>query len=386
MCGLGDRGINGSCVSSGPCSCVQLASTQTSFCAISLVTTTLQLIYSLVCRYIGSSISTRRQRRLPPPPSGSVAALGAFVACYLNHSLAPNTFSTYRSGWSSYQHFCFVHGLPPLPPTETVLSTYVSHLADRRITHGTINVYLSAVAYHSQLSGHRIDYSTMPTLRYVLAGIRRLQGNSLLRPKRAPITTRHLARLRAYIAQAYPPRDALMLWAAFSSAFFGLLRSSEYCSPTTTTLAPSTLLRRHLRFATDLSSASLFLPISKTDQSARGANISFFALSSPLCPVSALWHFALLPHSYATTPLFLLTNGDFLTREIVVEVLRAAFPGRRDINTHSFRIGGATALAQAGVPDYIIQINGRWPSDFSSIYPHPTRIPTHFPASDARVA
>ena len=65
--GPGDHGTNVSCVSSGPCSCVQLASTQTSFCAISLVTTTLQLIYSLVCRYIGSSISTRRQRRLPPP-------------------------------------------------------------------------------------------------------------------------------------------------------------------------------------------------------------------------------------------------------------------------------------------------------------------------------
>ena len=62
-------------------------------------------------------------------------------------------------------------------------------------------------------------------------------------------------------------------------------------------------------------------------------------------------------------PLFLLTSGDFLTRDIVIEVLQAAFPGRRDINTHSFRIGGATALAQAGVPDYIIQIIGRWSSD-----------------------
>ena len=31
-------------------------------------------------------------------------------------------------------------------------------------------------------------------------------------------------------------------------------------------------------------------------------------------------------------------------------------------STHSLRIGGASALAAAGVPDYIIQLMGRWKS------------------------
>ena len=35
----------------------------------------------------------------------------------------------------------------------------------------------------------------------------------------------------------------------------------------------------------------------------------------------------------------------------------------RNLNTHTFRIGGASAAASAGVPDSVIQILGRWKSD-----------------------
>lgn len=34
-----------------------------------------------------------------------------------------------------------------------------------------------------------------------------------------------------------------------------------------------------------------------------------------------------------------------------------------NLNTHSFRIGGASAAASSGVPDSIIKILGRWSSD-----------------------
>ena len=250
-----------------------------------------------------------------------------------------------------------------IPPTDQVLSAFVSHLADRLLTHGTIQVYLSAIAFHSQLRGHRIVYTSMPLLHYVLMGIRKVQGSLLIRPPREPITPRHMLHLRAHIIRCYRSHDALMLWAAFSSAFFGLLRSSEYCSPSPTTLSPSTLLRSHLSFSYDCSSAHLFLPMSKTDRFARGANIPFFALQSPLCPISALWHFARIRHSSPSLPLFILADSSFLTRDFTATVLRDAFPSHPHINTHSFRIGGASALAGAGVPDYIIQVIGRWSSD-----------------------
>ena len=46
----------------------------------------------------------------------------------------------------------------------------------------------------------------------------------------------------------------------------------------------------------------------------------------------------------------------------------------RDItlNTHSFRIGGATALSLAGYPDSLIQVIGRWTQQlFHSIATYP---------------
>jgi hypothetical protein len=276
--------------------------------------------------------------------------------------LAPSSRSTYRSGWSSYLQFCSLHGLPPLPVSDLSLTYFVSALADRLLSHATIQVYLSAASYHSRLLGFPVDYDAMPRLHYVLMGIRRSQGGRLSRPPRDPIASSHLLALRRHLSRFSIPRDALMLWAAVTSAFFGLLRSSEFCCPSASSFSPATLFVSHLSFAADFSSASLFLPLSKTDPFGHGVHVSLFPLSSPLCPVSALRHFLAL-RSPATGPLFTFADGSFLTRAHLVALLRHVFPGQPRLNTHSFRIGGASALAAAGVPDYVIKMLGRWSSD-----------------------
>ena len=291
-----------------------------------------------------------------------MAALGSSIDHYYSHSLATNSLCTYRSGWSAYLRFCSSHGLHPFPPAELHLAAFASHLADRHLSHTTIHVYLAAVAFHSIRLGHSLKFDAMPQLHYVLRGIRRVQGSSLSRPLRDPITNPHMLALRSYLARVFPPHDALMLWAALTSAFFGLLRASEYCSPSPTSTSPGTLLLSHVSFDEELSAATLFLPMSKTDHFGQGVNISLFDLSSPLCPVSALHHYlSVRPSTHG--PLFAFSNGDFLTRAWVVAILRVAFPAEPNLNTHSFRIGGASALAEAGIPDYTIQAMGRWSSD-----------------------
>ena len=76
----------------------------------------------------------------------------------------------------------------------------------------------------------------------------------------------------------------------------------------------------------------------------------------------ALVHF-LSTRRPGPAPLFCFDNGSYLTREGIVHILRAAYPAQSALNTHSFRVGGATALSIAGVPDSVIQILGRWSSD-----------------------
>jgi hypothetical protein len=64
--------------------------------------------------------------------------------------------------------------------------------------------------------------------------------------------------------------------------------------------------------------------------------------------------------------LWLRTDGSVPTRSWFIHRLRHHFP--TDVAGHSLRAGGATALAQAGIPPHIIQAIGRWASDTFQIY------------------
>ena len=71
-------------------------------------------------------------------------------------------------------------------------------------------------------------------------------------------------------------------------------------------------------------------------------------------------------------PLFTLGDGRFVTRKYVVSFMLVSLRGACGLNTHSFRIGGASAAASAGVPDSVIKIMGRWSSDCYRRYLHVT--------------
>ena len=188
------------------------------------------------------------------------------------------------------------------------------------------------------------------------------QSNTLSRPMRQPITANHLLAIRTFLRSSSLSRDARMLWAAVTSTFYGLLRSSEFTAPSQTSFIHSTLCIWHLSFASDHSRVTLRLPFSKTDQFGLGADIQLHRLHSKLCPFSALTRF-IRHRPPILGPLFIFSNGDFLTRSHIVTLLRTVFPNQLDLNTHSFRIGGASALAAAGLPDFVIQVIGRWSSD-----------------------
>ena len=70
-------------------------------------------------------------------------------------------------------------------------------------------------------------------------------------------------------------------------------------------------------------------------------------------------------------PLFLLQNGQPLSRSLLTDWLRlilasANIPG--NFSSHSFRIGVATVAARNGVPDHLIQALGRWSSSTYQLY------------------
>ena len=281
---------------------------------------------------------------------------------FMSASLAPNSKSTYKSAWKSYINFCIGHGLQPLPATERNLILYFTHAAIRNIAHSSMTVYLSGLRHHCQLFGHDINIESMNSLYHLLRGIRRTQGNSLTRPKRQPIKLSHLSKLHFYVSLHFKTSDANMLWCAFTMAFFGLLRSSEYTSPGDSAVSSSNLLFNHVTVSADSRIMFIYLHGSKTDPFRKGVVIRLYRLTSPFCPVQAALRYIQF-HPSNTGPFFQFQNGTHLTRIRISNILQATFPMINNINTHSFRIGGASMAASHGIPDSIIQIMGRWSSD-----------------------
>ena len=140
--------------------------------------------------------------------------------------------------------------------------------------------------------------------------------------------------------------DQLMLRAAMALAVFGFLRVGEF---TTSTQRPPTqfLARRDISLSRD--QMKVFLHFSKTDQLGKGSTIT----------IGQDWRY-LLPSSYldhckasGSRPLFHLKSRGPLTatffRHTRHHILRKSGFSPSDFNTHSFRIGAATAAAKAGL-------------------------------------
>ena len=292
------------------------------------------------------------------------------VAQFHAAALAPSTLSSYSSGVRSYQLFCLHAGLVSFPPSELTLQRYASSLGNR-VSYSTIKVYLAGVQYTSIMMGYHIALSDMPQLHYLLRGIRRAQGATFRRPRRQPITY-VLLRIIHYRIQflQYSPCQRLMFRTATALAFFGLLRVSEYTSSGRTRFnATTTLLCTDVSFNSDHSIMIIVLRASKTDPFRIGCSVRIGASGGSTCSVSLMRQYLQL-RGVSHGPLFQLGPNSFLIREDIVSLLRCCLPGVQNVNTHSFRIGGASAAASAGVPDSRIQILGRWSSDAYRRYIH----------------
>ena len=162
---------------------------------------------------------------------------------------------------------------------------------------------------------------------------------------------------------SYSAFHSLMLCAASSLAFFGLLRCSEFTSADRHRYnSASTLMVNDIAFNRNGDIMSVFIKASKTDPFRVGCRVRIAAVGGPMCPVELMLQY-LRARPECRGPLFIFEENNFLIRQDVVTFLRRVLPEVLNVNTHSFRIGGASAAASAGLPDSQIQILGRWSSD-----------------------
>ena len=241
----------------------------------------------------------------------------------------------------------------------------------RSLAPGSIKVYTAAVGNFHRQHGLKDPTRHNHRLKLVLRGATRahcLLNHTTVRHIRHPITSKILAPLLGQLkhSKSYNKHDKRMLSAAFTLAFYGFLRVSEFTSPSHKRFDP----RIH-PITTDISwSKSHFhyrLKKSKTDQLHKGQTIYLPRSRGPTCPYAAMKMY--LKHSRATSrpsPLFVFSDGTPLNRGSCLKHLRYLLKtmgyNPRHYNTHSFRIGAATSAAQAGLSSHDIKLLGRWRS------------------------
>ena len=219
-------------------------------------------------------------------------------------------------------------------------------------------------------------------LRLAIRGVQRLQGPIHLRPTRLPLTPDMLGHMLPRLKNGPQGKhDHLMLRAALTLGFFGFLRVSEF------TLRDQRFDPRLHPTMRDINWSSegmqFFIKRSKTDQVGKGTTICIGRTESRhTCAVAAMEAYRRHCHcSTHSSPLFHFKNGRPLTaksfRVTLLSLVEQCGYDPLKYNTHSLRIGAATAAARAGLPSDTIQKLGRWRSNAYLTYTrHPLTSPS----------
>jgi len=198
------------------------------------------------------------------------------LAACLSNSLAPSTLRTYRSGVQQYLLFCNFHRFQPFPVSEFVISLFVVASAHRHLSYRSIKVYLFGVQFHSLLHGYPVKMMTMSYLYYTLRGVRRIQGNSLVRLPRNPITISNLWSMLAFLScSKFSIHDKAMWHCLVVTAFFGLLRVSEFTCDGNKFDTALHLSSEDITFNSDHTIMYIKIKASKTDPFRSGCTIRF---------------------------------------------------------------------------------------------------------------
>ena len=136
----------------------------------------------------------------------------------------------------------------------------------------------------------------------------------------------------------------------------------------------SKLVRSDVKIENDM--LKLFIQSSKTDQYRDGAWIVVASSRKATCPVAMMNRYLDRAGLSCDSPLFCQLSKTKCgykprskglsysrLRELVLEAFKDIVPDISAIGTHSLRSGGATAAANAGVPDRLFKRHGRWASE-----------------------
>jgi len=297
-------------------------------------------------------------------PAWSLERLRNESAIALCAALEPASNLSYDSAFRSYIDFCDKHHFPiePTPDTLRFYIVYMSHY----IKPQSVEAYLSGI-----FSCLELEFPNVRTLRHhrlvskTLAGCKKLRMARVTRKQ--PLTRGNLAHASLLHLKS-DSHDDVTFVSLLSTGFFGLMRLGELVWPDNPALRDCRKCILRSSVTVTPQTYSFVLPSHKADRFFEGSKVIINASSSPEDPYNAFLRYLVSRDCrFRWNPyLWLLESGTPPTRRWFISRLRLLFPP--EISGHSLRAGGATALAEDGVPLDLIQALGRWASETFRVY------------------
>ena len=203
---------------------------------------------------------------------------------------------------------------------------YMAH----QISYKTIKVCLAGICLEYLERGFE-DLNKVELLQLLCTCIKRSQGAKTR--TRLPITITVLQKLKSqlHLDSAFSPLEKFLLWAAFTMAFYGFLRASEFVT--------LSLKWQHVQRADN--TYTNFIEQSKTDPFRSGHSITIYASVTSTYPMRALQLYAeAVPQHQHNSPIFKGGRFSPLSRQQfthkICHLLQSTLYTKQHYSSHSF--------------------------------------------------
>lgn len=315
------------------------------------------------------SLDLLRGLNLPAEVAQSVANWG-------NLGITKKTWSTYKTAETMLKK-CEAETKvdTQLPLTTAAILTFIDWLARvRKLKAATINSYLSGIRQLHIIRGLKEPNIKTGLAQLVLKGIQNRDGIASRAGEnrgRLPMTKNVMLLFKQLVKNSnYPAHDKLLIWAVSTIAFAGAFRIHEILEKNESTYDPDfSLLKRDITISESQNGSTIHITLKcpKESRTAATVVVDIFQNDSPLCPVRAFRKWEKLKVREPNMPAFRLQAGTPLTGAKLNRIMKELLGPYTDrakgfFATHSFRIGLASMLGQAGLQDQEIMAAGRWSS------------------------
>lgn len=286
---------------------------------------------------------------------------------YTGQSRAQSTIKKYKKLFSDFEFFCQARNLTSIPASPINVALFLTKLMYEKKTHNVIIPSVYAIKYFNELKGHSLSIKEPYIKNMMEAAKRSAKGRNLNR--KDPISREQIIKICQHFTNSNRLADLRDL-AMMVVSFGGFLRFDELVN----------LRTSHIKFFDDY--LELRLDKSKTDQY-RDGNVVLLAKGSTVaCPLLRLRQYLekanISPNrdQFLFRPIYASKNGQNLikkdrklsytrARESIMDKINSVEGVSLNFGLHSFRSGGATEAAAAGVSHAAIKRHGRWRSDAS---------------------